>query len=778
MRFIQWTRIWPVLTAVLFGTFLTFCGYLAWQGQDQRKIADHARFDASEYGRVLRERMQTSVQLDRNVAGLFSASDKVTSREFETFIRNAQTRGAHPGLGYIGYLPRVANSRIPQFVAEARRSIPGYAIHGSHRDADAVYPLLYAVPSGDTVRRFLGFDYATVAERWEAMQKAAESGESVATRKMAYLSAPSREDYVFIFTPVYAASMPLETPAQRRGALSGFVFSVFRIEDLVEGIMGAGFKQRFDLEIYDGELKREHLLYDGDHQPHAIEGGPTFASHGETIDFASRRWILYFQPKAFYAERHGSRNGWLILLCGALGSTLLAWLTWKWQQRRRALRLQSDHAQRFHAVFEHHPSAVFSLDTQWRFTNANTQALRQLEASRGKLLDTSLLKLVAAEDAERVRRLLDDALASVSVRFDCTLVGSAGKRIDVSIVLIPVLAAGRVSSVLGIADNVTERRQSEWRLEESRQMLQLVIDNIPQRVFWKDTELYFLGCNKAFCADAGLDDPRQIVGKTDSDFAWKDEAEGYRQGDLQTMQSGVAKINYEEAQHRQDGTLNWLRTSKIPLTDAQGHTVGVLGMYEDITERKLVEQRLEHMALYDGLTGLPNRSHFLARLEGAIEKATRDGSLTGLMYFDIDKFKRINDSFGHDVGDEVIAEFAARVTATIRETDVVGRLGGDEFCLLLESLPDAQAAQKLASKLIDAMRPAMQIGAISLQVGTSMGIAYHRPGISADDMIRCADQAMYRAKQAGGNRFSLAQDDETAQPEESAAGGSLPFAGK
>jgi diguanylate cyclase (GGDEF)-like protein/PAS domain S-box-containing protein len=348
-------------------------------------------------------------------------------------------------------------------------------------------------------------------------------------------------------------------------------------------------------------------------------------------------------------------------------------------------------------------------------------------------------------------------LSGESARYDCTFVNGEGKRIEVSMVLIPMTDGGRVNGLLGIADNITERRQAESRLQESRQMLQLVIDNIPQRVFWKDTELYYMGCNKAFCEDAQLDDPRQIVGKTDSDFAWQEEAEAYRQDDLRTIQSGIAKIHYEEMQHRQDGTVGWLRTSKIPLTDAQGHTVGVLGMYEDITERKRIEQRLEHMAMVDSLTGLPNRAHFLARLEQALDKAKWQGTLVALMYFDIDKFKWINDTHGHDVGDEVIVTFARRVKEAIRESDVMGRLGGDEFCLLAE-LPNRQAAHKLAAKLIDVMRPPMQAGGITQQVGTSIGIAFHAPGLAADDLIRHADQAMYLAKQAGGNQYKTAPE--------------------
>lgn len=753
-RFTRLVHDWPALAAAIFGMVVTVASYLAFQWQEQQRIAGHARFDAGVYSRMLQEGAQSYVHLNRDVAGFFSASIEVTPGEFRSYIDNIRSRETHPGLRYIGYLPRVATSRTARFEAEARKLMPSYSIRSSHPGGDAVFPLLYAAPFDETVQGFLGFDYAMITERREAMQAAADLGKSVATRKLAYLASPAAADYVFIFTPIYDMSKPIGSPAQRRAALSGYIFSVFRLDDVIEGIMGHGFKQQFDLEIYDGALDRPHLLYDGDSYPHALdETVPAF--YKETVDFAGRKWILHFQPKASYTNRYALRHSWLILLSGGLASMVFAWLTWKWLHRRRAQRQQAEHAQRFHAVFEHHPSAVFSLDAQWRITNANSQTIQQLDSTRSKLVGASMLKLVAGDDMQRVEALLNDALSGESARFDCTLVTSEQRRIEVSIVLIPVTTAGKVSGVLAIADNITERRQSEWRLQESRQMLQLVIDNIPQRVFWKDTELYFLGCNKAFCADAGLDDPQQIVGKTDSDFAWKEEAEAYRQDDLRTIQNGIARINYEEAQHRGDGSVGWLRTSKIPLTDGQGLKVGVLGVYEDITERKRLEQGLEHMALYDSLTGLPNRAHFLARLEQAVDKAKWHGTLVGLMYFDIDKFKRINDTYGHDVGDEVIVQFATRVKNAIRESDVVGRLGGDEFCLLID-MPNRQAVHKLAAKLIDIMRPLMQAGGNALQVGTSIGIAFHEPGIMADELIRRADQAMYLAKQAGGNQFTIA----------------------
>jgi diguanylate cyclase (GGDEF)-like protein/PAS domain S-box-containing protein len=743
----------------LLAQLATLISYLGYERQHRQDIAMHARFDSGEYARLLQQGLQSFAHVNRYVTGLFAASGDVSAREFESYVKSVHALDSYQGLSYVGYLPRVATDRIAQFQAVARKTIPSYSVRSNQHDADSIYPLLYAVPDDDNAKRFIGFDYAVLPERREAMQAAAELGESVATRKLANLSSPSQKDFVFVFTPVYDAAKAVETLAQRRDALTGYVFSVFVIADVIERVMGARFKQQFDLEIYDGRMSRDTLLYDGDLEAHALAERPSSSGYTETIDFAGRRWILYFQPKEVYEKRYAGSNGRLILLCGGLASIVLGWLMARWQKRRQAQHQQAEHAQRFPAVFENHPSAVFALDTQWRIVNANAQAIQQLESSRDKLLGASVLNLLSAENLECSQQVLKDSLLGVAARYDTELVTGRGKRIEVSIVLIPVTTDGKVSGVLAIADNITERQQSERRLRQSQQMLQLVIDNIPQRVFWKDTELYFLGCNKAFCADGGLDGPASVVGKTDSDFPWKEQAEAYRRDDLHTMQSGIAKVNYEEAQQRRDGAGNWLRTSKIPLTNEEGQTVGVLGMYEDITERKLMQQRLEQMALYDNLSGLPNRAHFYARLEQALDRAERDNTLAGLMYFDIDKFKRINDNYGHDAGDSVIAEFGRRIEAAVREKDVIGRLGGDEFCLLLENLPNRQAAATLAAKLIDAMRPAMQIGQATLEVGISIGIAFQEPGITSDEMMRRADQAMYAAKQAGGNQFRTAQDD-------------------
>ncbi len=147
--------------------------------------------------------------------------------------------------------------------------------------------------------------------------------------------------------------------------------------------------------------------------------------------------------------------------------------------------------------------------------------------------------------------------------------------------------------LVGIATDLTERKRVEEEIYRSRQMLQLILDNIPQRVFWKDRNCRYLGCNKAFAADTGMSHPREIIGKDDFDLGGGANAEKYRRDDRQVMETGLPKLSFEESQFRLGGgEPNWLRTSKVPLHDRQGQIIGVLGTYEDITEQKKAEQAL------------------------------------------------------------------------------------------------------------------------------------------------------------------------------------------
>jgi PAS domain S-box-containing protein len=151
---------------------------------------------------------------------------------------------------------------------------------------------------------------------------------------------------------------------------------------------------------------------------------------------------------------------------------------------------------------------------------------------------------------------------------------------------------GHAQHWVGAVTDITERKQAQEEVIQSRQMLKSVLDTIPERVFWKDRNIVYLGCNQAFALDAGLKDPAEIIGKTDYELAWKATAESYRTDDKLVMEQETPRLNYEEIQNRPDASLIWLRTSKLPLRDREGKVIGMIGTYEDITEHKRREEAL------------------------------------------------------------------------------------------------------------------------------------------------------------------------------------------
>jgi diguanylate cyclase (GGDEF)-like protein/PAS domain S-box-containing protein len=175
----------------------------------------------------------------------------------------------------------------------------------------------------------------------------------------------------------------------------------------------------------------------------------------------------------------------------------------------------------------------------------------------------------------------------------------------------------------------------------------------------------------------------------------------------------------------------------------------------DITERKKTEQQLDLLQLSqsDPLTGVPNRTIFNDRIVEAMKRNQRTHSRMALLYLDIDRFKLVNDNYGHKIGDGLLKEYARRLRASVRATDTIARLGGDEFTIILEELKSPTDAEVVASKIIETLCKTMQVEDIHLTVTTSIGIAYYRDELDADELIHNADQAMYRAKKAGRNRM-------------------------
>ena len=227
---------------------------------------------------------------------------------------------------------------------------------------------------------------------------------------------------------------------------------------------------------------------------------------------------------------------------------------------------------------------------------------------------------------------------------------------------------------------------------------------------------------------------------------------------LPRLRAGETLRIDEHVVSRRDGSpLDVALTASPVLRD--GAVVGAVVVFRDVSDRKALEDRLVHQAFHDPLTGLPNRSLFLDRLEHARARSVRDGGTQAVLFVDVDRFKVINDSLGHRVGDEVLQTVASRIVAVLRPSDTVARFGGDEFTVLLEQVDDVAEAAQTAERILRALQVPMVAGAREIVVTVSVGIAVAVPGHAPGDLLAAADIAMYQAKSRGKNRYVVASPD-------------------
>ncbi|MBN2865751.1 MAG: PAS domain S-box protein [Thiotrichales bacterium] len=233
--------------------------------------------------------------------------------------------------------------------------------------------------------------------------------------------------------------------------------------------------------------------------------------------------------------------------------------------------------------------------------------------------------------------------------------------------------------------DITELKAIEQILDDQLKLFENIIDSVPVRIYWKDLHGAYLGANKHFLKDAELQSNSELIGKTDLDLIWAESSgEAYLLEDFQVMESGVEKLQVEEIVTKANGERMVLSNSKVPLTNTKGEIVGLLGTYEDITQRRKMQdelmkhqEALHHQAHHDLLTNLPNRLLLQDRLVSAARHAKRSGQSFAVMFIDLDQFKQINDAMGHDVGDRVLQEIARRLYAEIGPIDTLARIGGD-----------------------------------------------------------------------------------------------------
>ena len=304
--------------------------------------------------------------------------------------------------------------------------------------------------------------------------------------------------------------------------------------------------------------------------------------------------------------------------------------------------------------------------------------------------------------------------------------------------------------------DISERKKGEIALQESVSFSDSLLQTMPVPVFHKDTDGRYTGCNAAFAEFIGKK-KADIIGKTVFEIAPQPQSGVYRDHDLDLLTSEEGVQVYESNVKHADGSLHDVIFHKARLNDSGGEPVGIIGVILDITDRKQSERDIHRLAFYDSLTQLPNRRLLMDRALQALAVSARSGRYGALMLLDLDDFKKVNDSKGHDVGDQLLCEVARRLRVAVREGDTVARLGGDEFVVVLEELSISAAeaapqAEAVAEKIRDALNEPYLLDGNRHLSSPSIGVVLYRGHQEAfENLLKFADIAMYQSKQAGRN---------------------------
>ncbi len=313
---------------------------------------------------------------------------------------------------------------------------------------------------------------------------------------------------------------------------------------------------------------------------------------------------------------------------------------------------------------------------------------------------------------------------------------------------------GRPAGIIGVLTDITDFKQVARALEASEGRFKALTESAMDIVTVLDADGVIRYQSPSVKHLLGYE-PAAMLGQCQFDLVHKDDAQPLRDAFAELMVRGQMERAMEFRVARSDGewrTLEAIGKNCLDVPEVRGIIVNT----RDITERKNIEDRIQHLAFHDALTGLPNRSLMQDRVSQAIGRAERSTKRFAVMFIDIDNFKNINDTLGHDVGDEMLRQISSRLTDSVRTHDTIARQGGDEFIVLLDQLEGHQGATRVAQKILDALRLAFQVAGTEQHVSGSIGIAlYPEDGRDPPTLLRNADTAMFHGKALGKNTYQF-----------------------
>ncbi|MBI2734088.1 MAG: EAL domain-containing protein [Aquabacterium sp.] len=740
----------------------------------------------------------------RSFQAMYLVSEKVTRPAFHQHYLNMNITSEYPAFVAVQYAQLVPHAAKAPFEAAVRADTslaaqghPGYKIT-PEGDRAHYLPVVFSEPMTAN-QGMLGHDTAFEPTRREVMERARDTGLAQVSAPLITQQGTSDHQGVVVRVPVYRPGARVDDTHSRREAFVVLISGVIRTAELMKQAAQLKDWQHLHWTVndigsdLDPERATAQLVFDSaSHMDHGYRSS-TQSEAGDVrttrLDLGGRHWEMRFAREPVHARTQPYP---LVLLLGGFFASIGLWWAIRNAANRHALAASMalelsqkarDSENRLRSLLDNTVDGILTLSPSGEILGVNRAVCLIFGHEEASMVGQHLGKLLPAAQTGGQALRMDTFLQGQTVGIDGVGRRTEGLRANgtsfpLDMAVSSMALKGQTQFIALLRDLTAQVSAEKAILEAQRQlnevdeMRRVIVHNAPYAIFVLNPQGVIQTVNPAGEKLLGTK-AQDLVGRcTTRRFFDRDQVterarmlalrlnEPVRELDVLTHLAHESPgLPSEWTIRRDDGSFLIAEITVTELTNEYGQPSGYLAMASDVTSRRDAEHQLQHLAQHDALTSLPNRNMLQEHLKTCMGLAERHGHHMAMMFLDVDRFKKINDSLGHHVGDSVLSEIARRLRTGMRTSDIVARLGGDEFVILLPQITAVADGERVAHKVLDLFADPIRVGSHELRVTPSIGLAiYPEHGADTITLMRHADLAMYQAKSHGRNRVQVYSD--------------------